>query len=111
MDLAQVLQKIFLKENPDVSINPKYPKFVRSYELNKMKKNLLLLFVTALSLSGNALYGQRITLGAKGGTGRLYRPRLRDLFRVQSSVGKVAVFSGASTLGGQRALAPAAKGH
>ena len=67
MDLAQVLQKIFLKENPDVSINPKYPKFVRSYELNKMKKNLLLLFVTALSLSGNALYGQRITLGAKGG--------------------------------------------
>jgi len=67
MDLAQVLQKIFLKENPDVSINRKYPKFVKPYELNKMKNNLLLIFVTVIFLSGNALYGQRITLGAKGG--------------------------------------------
>ena len=32
-----------------------------------MKKYLLLIIVAALFLSGNALFGQRITLGAKGG--------------------------------------------
>ena len=67
MDLGQVVQKKFLKENPDVSINPKYPKFVKPYELNNMKKLSFLIVFAGLYLICTTLYGQRITLGAKGG--------------------------------------------